>query len=75
MSKNEKIKEQIGWLKVVFGILSAVLLSLSGWLATNYKSSDDISIIITTSLIVFFAFSIVIVNKQAYKKIDELEEL
>jgi len=75
MSKNEKIKEQIGWLKVVFGILSAVLLSLCGWLATNYKISDNISIIITTFLIVFFSFTIVIVNKKAYKKIDELEEL
>lgn len=60
---------------MVFGILSAILLSLSGWLATNYKSSDDISIIITTILIVCFALSIAVVNKQAYKKIDELEEL
>ncbi|WP_324171208.1 hypothetical protein [Sulfurimonas sp.] len=75
MSKNEKIKEQIGWLKVVFGILSAILLSLSGWLATHYKSSDDISIMITTILIVCFSLAIVVVNKQAYKKIDELEEL
>jgi len=30
MSKNEKIREQIGWLKVVFGILSATLISLCG---------------------------------------------
>ncbi|MGM0520413.1 MAG: hypothetical protein ACQERD_12330 [Campylobacterota bacterium] len=75
MSKNEKIKEQIGWLKVVFGILSAVLVSMAGWLATNYNQSDEILVIITLSLIVFNALLIIIVNKKAYSKMDQLEEL
>ena len=75
MSKNEKIKEQIGWLKVVFGILSALLISLSGWLATNYKTTDEITASITTFLIVLSAFAIIVVNKKALNKIDELEDL
>ena len=75
MSKNEKIKEQIGWLKVVFGILSAVLVSMAGWLATNYNQSEEILVIITLSLIVFNALLIILVNKKAYSKMDQLEEL
>jgi len=75
MSKNEKIKEQIGWLKVVFGILSAVLVSMAGWLATNYNVSDENLVIITLSLIVFNAILIILVNKKAYSKMDQLEEL
>lgn len=75
MSKNEKIKEQIGWLKVVFGILSAVLVSMAGWLAANYNVSDKNLVIITLSLIVFNAILIILVNKKAYSKMDQLEEL
>jgi len=75
MSKNEKIKEQIGWLKVVFGILSAVLVSMAGWLAANYNTSDENLVIITLCLIVFNAILIMIVNKKAYNKMDQLEDL
>ena len=75
MSKSEKIKEQIGWLKVIFGILSAVLVSLTGWLAVHYKSSDAIIIYIAIFLIIISALLIIFVNKTAYNKIDELEEL
>jgi len=75
MSMNEKIKEQIGWLKVVFAISSAILVTLCGWLANNYDNTDTISIISATALIIFFAFVVVLANKVAYKKMDELEEL
>jgi len=75
MSKSEKIKEQIGWLKVMFGILSAVLVSMAGWLAANYNKSDEKLVIITLCLIVLIAILIMIVNKKAYSKMDQLEEL
>lgn len=75
MSRNEKIKEQIGWLKVIFGILSAIDISLAGWLATHYTSAEQTVLILTTLLIVIFSFGIVFVNKKAFDKIDELEEL
>lgn len=75
MSKNEKIREQIGWLKVVFGILSATLISLCGWLATKYNTADDFVTTITVLLIVFISLLIVFINKKAYSKMDELEDI
>ena len=75
MSINEKIKEQIGWLKIIFGISSAILVALCGWLVNNYNKADTVFVFLSVMLIVLFAFIIVLVNKQAYKKIDELEEL
>ena len=74
MSRNERIKEQIGWLKVIFGILSAVLISLCGWLATHYKD-DQYTTSITTALIVLVTIFIIRINKKAYNKMDELEDL
>ena len=40
MSKVDKLKEEIGWLKVVFAILVAIDISLVGWLAQNYDSAS-----------------------------------
>ena len=73
MSRSEKIKEQIGWLKVVFAILSATLISLVGWTVTHYK--EDKIIYLAFSVIIVITVLIIIVNKQAYKKMDELEDL
>ena len=75
MSRNEQIKEQIGWLKVVFGILSAVLISLIGFLATKYKTIDTEIEIMTTVLIIIVSSLIVVVNKIAFNKISELKDL
>jgi hypothetical protein len=40
MSRAERIKEEIGWLKLVFGGLIAVDVSLVASLAQNYKVAD-----------------------------------
>jgi hypothetical protein len=37
MSKTDKLKEEIGWLKVVFAILVATDISLVAWLVQNYN--------------------------------------
>ena len=75
MSRSEKIKEQIGWLKVIFGILSAILVTLSGWLAVNYNKADTGVVVIAVILIVLVSMLIVLINRKAYDKMDELEEL
>ena len=76
MSKVDKIKEQIGWLKVVFSILTATLISLAGFLVTSYdKGLEPLLIILTTMLILIILIAIIVVNKKAFKKMDELEEL
>ena len=33
MSRTDKLKEEIGWLKVVFAVLVEIDISLVGWLA------------------------------------------
>jgi hypothetical protein len=77
MSKSEKIKEQIGWLKVAFAIFMAIDISLIGWLATNYDQNDISQVKIYASVIAIavVSFIVILINKSAFKKIDELEEL
>ena len=39
MSKADKLKEEIGWLKVVFALLVATDISLIAWLSQNYATA------------------------------------
>ncbi len=75
MSKNEKLKEEIGWLKVIFGILAATDISLLAWLVQNYKTADTILLVIGAASAILITVGIVWVNRIAYEKIDELEDL
>ncbi len=75
MSKIDKIKEQIGWFKVIFGILSAIAVSLTGFIASSYKKISPL--LLTLSFVALFGalLGIIVINRLALKKIDELEEL
>ncbi len=75
MSKLDVIKEQIGWLKVVFGALVAAALSVLAWLVQNvdvvvwYKT-----VFVAVALIVLGVF-IYKINQKAQRAIKRLEKL
>lgn len=75
MSKVDKLKEEIGWLKVVFGILVATDISLVAWLAQNYERVKILLFVFCGIAVILVTGAIVWVNKTAYRKIDELEKL
>lgn len=75
MAQIDKLKEEIGWLKVIFAILIATDISLVAWVIQNYgKASPDL---LATAVIaaILITFIIIWINKAAYRKIDKLEEL
>ena len=75
MSKADKMKEEIGWLKVVFAILVAIDISPVGWLAQNYDYAPIFLQVVCSVAVVVITGGVVWVNRVAYKKIDELEEV
>ena len=74
MSRADKLKEEIGWLKVVFAVLVAIDISLVGWLAQNYDVASVFLQIICSVGVVITTGGVVWVNRTAYRKLDELEE-
>ena len=46
MAKLDKLKEEIGWLKIAFGIFIATDISLVAWLVQNYNKADIFLLII-----------------------------
>ncbi len=75
MSRADKLKEKIGWYKVVFVTLMAVVISLAGWLA-NYINDPQKLPWVTLAIItiVLSIIGIALVNRAAYKAMDELEK-
>ena len=75
MSKTDKLKEQIGWLKVVFAILVAIDISLVGWLVQNYVDAPIFLQVMCSVAVALTTGGVIWVSRTAYRKIDELEEL
>jgi predicted MFS family arabinose efflux permease len=75
MSKGERLKEEIGWLKVAFGIAVALDASVVGWLAQNYETARPIVIVTAVIAAVVFSVAIVFINRRAFRRIEELEDV
>ena len=59
----------------MFGIFTAVDISLLGWLVQNYEKTSISNIVFSFIIIFFISFGIIIVNRSAYKKIRQLRDL
>jgi len=75
MAKLDKTKEEIGWLKIIFGVLFATDISLIAWLFQNYGNAGKFFLVLCAVTAFLITFVIVWINRVAYQKIDALEEL
>ena len=75
MAYIDKVKEEIGWLKVIFAISIATDISLIAWLIQSYgKVSKFLSVVGVLGAIVIL-FVIDRLDSIARQKMNELEEL
>jgi len=75
VARVDRVKEEIGWLKLVFGVLVAVDASLIAWLAQNHNRADT-SLVIAGFLATVVLTSVVVwVTRTVHRRIEELEEL
>lgn len=75
MAYIDKCKEEIGWLKIVFAISTAIDISLIAWVIQNYGKANPILLMIGTLGILLLTVVTIWVNRVAYRKINKLEEL
>ena len=74
MAKLDRLKEEIGWLKVVFGILVAIGASLVGWLAQNYTTTSRLLVLAGGAGTAVVTVAVVLIHRLAYDRIRELED-
>ena len=75
MAKIDKIKEQIGWLKVLFGLLFATDISLVAYLFNKIDTLSVTKIYLVLIGLLLVTLTIRIINKKAMNKINELEDV
>ena len=75
MAHIDKLKEEIGWLKVIFAILIATAISLAAWVIQNYGKANRALTIGGAAAVLLIVTIIIWINSVAYRKIDKLEDL
>jgi len=71
----DRIKEELGWFKVVFGVLVAMGASVVAWLAQNYLTAKPGLLVVTLFVVVCLGGGIIWVNRVVFKRLDQLEKL
>jgi hypothetical protein len=75
MAEIDKVKEIIGFLKVVFGIYVAIEVSLIAYAFQNFDTIDGFKMYLIIVSIIFVSIGIVRTNKKILSEIDKLEDL
>lgn len=75
MSKNEKIKAQIDYLKGLIFLLLTAVFAIIGWIVTIRKTAEALDLILVGVGLVILSLVIYAVNKLIFKKFDELGNL
>lgn len=75
VSKIDREKEFIGYLKVIFSIFVAVDLSLITWIYQKFDNITWISILLGFVLVCLISYLIVRLNAKILKKINDLEDI
>lgn len=71
---KDKIKEEIGWLKLIFGLTAATDLSLIAWAFQKYTVMPDWLFASSVCLILVMTYFVIWINLIAYRKINLLGE-
>jgi hypothetical protein len=74
MPRVDRIKEEIGWLKVAFAIAVALDASLVAWLAQNYETARAVVLLAGLVAALALAATVVYVSRLAYRLLKELED-
>lgn len=75
MPRSDSIKEELSWLKVVFALFVAIDASLVAWISQNFDAADGILVVMAILAVAAVTAIVVWVNRLAYRRIRELEDL
>ncbi len=75
MSKNEKIKEQISYLKFCFGIIIAIIVSITGYIFNQFEKMNFWLLLISFIFDIILIIVVFVLMKFISKNINSLEDL
>ena len=75
MSKPDRFKEEIAWLKVLCGLMVASFSSLIVWFVQNYGTANRITLLVAILFLPALAAGIAVVVIRLYRCFKILEAL
>lgn len=75
MAKLDRAKEELGWLKVVFAVVTAIGASLVAWVAQADDATSALWLIMACIAMVAAGAVGIWINRSAYRTMRELETL
>lgn len=75
MSKADRLKEEIGWLKIPFGLLIVVDASLLGWLAQSFSTVSPVLVFAGGAGFIAVTSVVIWANRTAQHLLAELEDV
>lgn len=83
MAAVDKIKEEIGWLKLLFGLFFVTMVSLISWIAQNHPENGNLLWMILLDLRTLLAYGflvglyviLVYCAQKIHSKIQEIGEI
>lgn len=75
MPTADRIKEELGWLKVVFTVSVALAASLIGWLAQNYHTKPIVILAMGGVGAIFWAAVAASASRRVYRCLHSLEDM
>ncbi|HNO74778.1 hypothetical protein [Nitrosomonas mobilis] len=75
MSKLDRTREQIAYLKLWLGMLIAALISLTGWLLSNFQTVHWLLVFAAVIALTILGFAGYGMHRRIEEKMASLEEL
>lgn len=75
MAKIDKLKERIAFFRLIFSIVIATFLAISGWIATNIDKAQNLLLLFAAIIVIFLAIMGVLLYKRINNLINKLEDL
>jgi len=73
MGKKTSLEKEIDWLRTVITLIVAAIFGIFAWIAHNYKTGEQIEIVVASLLLFLFVNSTLLINRRVYKILKELE--
>lgn len=73
-SRTERLKEEIGWLKVYFAAFFAVDVSVAAWIAQNFDKAEIALVVAGLITMAIMTTLVVLISHRAHKLFDQLEK-
>ncbi len=75
MTEIDSAKERVAYLKVWLGIFVVTIISLIGWLVSNYTTAKLLLVVLDVIAILILLAGILLTHREINRKINEMESL